>query len=138
MKRLSFILSFFLFAGLAIHAQLRSFKDLVGKWEIVGELPGASLEVIDSTQIFLTYGGERKQVTEAVLNTAKSPAWFDFRIADSTGTLQVKTLIHVYGDGVMKWQLFVEEERPQFFTSARGELMYLKKLTERSSVAKSQ
>ena len=130
---------FSLLTGLCAQAQVKSFRDIIGKWEIVAQdMPGASLEVIDSTKIFLTYGGEKRQVTEATLNTKKSPAWFDFRIADSSGTLQVKTLIHVYGDGVMKWQLFVEEERPEFFTSTKGELMYLKKVSETSAVAKSQ
>jgi hypothetical protein len=139
MKRLSVILMFSLLTSLSVQAQVKSFRDILGKWDIVGtDMPGASLEVIDSTKIFLTYGGERKQVSDATLNTKKSPAWFDFRIADSTGTLQVKTLIHVYGDGIMKWQLFVEEERPEFFTSARGEMMYLKKVSEGSAVARSQ
>lgn len=124
---------------LGANAQVKSFKDITGKWEIVGQdLNGASLEVIDSNRIFLTYGGQKKEVIDAVLNTKKSPAWFDFKIKDSTEVLQVKTLIHVYNDGIMKWQLFIEEDRPEFFTSNKGEMMYLKKLSGSTSVAGTQ
>lgn len=117
----------------------KSFTDLVGKWEIVGEeMPGASLEIIDSSQIYLTYGGERRKISSATFNPRKSPAWFDFNISDSSGTLQVKTLVHVYGNGIMKWQLFIEEERPEYFTASKGEMMYLKKSAGSSTVASTQ
>ena len=139
MRKLFYIISLTLLTGLGANAQVKSFKDIIGKWEIVGQgMNGASLEVIDSNRIYLTYGGEKKDVFDAVLNTKKSPAWFDFKIRDSTEVLQVKTLIHVYSDGVMKWQLFIEDERPEFFTSNKGEMMYLKKLGSGTSVAGTQ
>ena len=108
--------------------QIKKFQDLLGRWEIVGEdMPGASLEVIDSTQIFLTYQDEKKQVIDYTLDLTKSPAVFDFSLADSSGKIKVYSIIQIFGNGVMKWQLFLDEDRSYYFTASRGELMYLKK-----------
>ena len=41
--------------------QQKQLKDLIGRWEIVGEQSdSASLEVIDSSTIILNYMGEKK------------------------------------------------------------------------------
>lgn len=141
MKRLTIILSVILLSSSHIHGQVKSYKDILGKWDIVGEdMPGASLEIFDSTKIFLTYMGEKRQVISPLLDTKKNPAWFDFTIIDSTsGPIQVKTIIQVYSNGVMKWQLFIEEDRSSYFTSSKGELMYLKKTkSETAPVAVTQ
>lgn len=128
MKRMFIILAVLLFSSSLVNGQVRTYKDITGRWEIVGkDISGASLEIIDSTKIFLTYDGVKKQVSAPKLNTQKNPVWFDFDITDSTGTIHVKTLIQVYGNGVMKWQIFLDEERTDHFTASSGELMYLKK-----------
>jgi hypothetical protein len=140
MKGVVIILSALIFCSSNIHGQVRDFKDIIGRWEIIGkDMNGANLEVIDSSRIFLTYQGEKRQVVSPVLNITKSPAWFDFDIIDSTGKIHVKTLVQVYSNGVMKWQLFLDEERPDYFTLSGGELLYLKKVkTEPDPIVKAQ
>ena len=45
--------------------QAKKFKDIVGRWEIAGEQnAGASLEIVDSTTMLLTYMGETKKISD--------------------------------------------------------------------------
>ena len=54
------IISFFATKGMS---QQKKLKDLVGHWEIVGDTNNtASLDVVDSSTIILTYNGEKKNV----------------------------------------------------------------------------
>ena len=109
-------------------AQIKKFGDIIGIWDIAGEQnAGASLQIIDSATIVLTYMGERKNITDYKIDFAKSPIWFDFSTKDSISTLQVKSLLQILGDDIIKWQLFVEEDRPDHFSSTKGELFYLKR-----------
>lgn len=139
MKRLFFILGAILI-HYAAFSQIKSFRDLQGKWEIVGEgMQNASLEIIDSVNVFLTFEGERKKADSIRLNARKNPAWFDFVVNDAaTGPMHVRTLVQVYGNGVMKWQLFLDDERTNYFTSTRGEMFFLKKTPVESGAVASQ
>ncbi len=127
MKKLLLVLFVSISFNAAVSAQARSFKDLIGKWEISGEEEGASLEIIDSSNIYLTYGGERKKVMSYTFDLSKAPGWFDFSIQDSAGVFHVKSLFQVFGDNAMKWQIFLDDDRTSYFSSTKGELMYLKK-----------
>ena len=71
--------------------------------------------------------GEKKSIIDYKIDFTKSPIWFDFSTKDSTSTLRVKSLLQIIGDDMIKWQLFIEEDRPNHFSSAKGELFYLKK-----------
>ena len=83
--------------------------------------------MIDSTTIILNYMGETKTLVDCKMDFSKSPAWFDFQTKDSSSTLVVKSLLQVIGDDMIKWQLFIDEDRPNYFSSTKGELFYLKK-----------
>ena len=109
-------------------AQTKKFRDIIGTWDIAGEQnTGASLQIIDSSTIVLTYMGERKNITDYKIDFTKSPIWFDFSTTDSTSTVQVKSLLQILGDDMIKWQLFIDEDRPDHFSSSKGELFYLKR-----------
>jgi len=110
-------------------AQQKKMKDLVGRWEIFGEKDNsATLEVIDSSTIILTYNGEKKKLTDYSIDFNKSPIWFDFSTTgDSNSVVAVKSLIEIMNDNMIKWQLFVDEERSPYFSSSKGELFYLRK-----------
>ena len=103
---------------------------MIGKWEIAGEQnAGASLEIIDSSTMFLTYMGDTRRISNIKMDFSKSPAWIDFTARDTTSSLQhIKGLVEI-GDNVMKWQLFIDEERTPYFTSKKGEILYFKKST---------
>ena len=110
-------------------AQQKKMKDLVGHWEIFGEKDNrATLEVIDSSTIILTYNGEKKKLTDYSIDFNKSPIWFDFSTTgDSNSVVAVKSIIEIMNDNMIKWQLFVDEERSPYFSSSKGELFYLRK-----------
>jgi hypothetical protein len=115
-----------LLLGSIVNAQTTKLKDIAGKWEVVGE-QNATLNIIDSSTIEFTYMGERKTITDYKADFSKTPCWLDFSASDSSGVLQVKSLVQKVGDDILKWQLFVDEERAQHFTTGKGEMYYLKK-----------
>ncbi len=117
-----------LFIGTEAFNQQKQLKDLIGRWEIVGEQSdSASLEIIDSSTIILNYMGERKKIIEYKIDFQRSPIWFDFSTGDSSSTVMVKSLLEVMNDSMIKWQLFVDEDRTEHFSSTKGELYYLRK-----------
>ena len=117
-----------LFTGTEAFNQQKQLKDLVGRWEIIGEQSdSASLEIIDSSTIILNYMGERKKIIEYKIDFQRSPIWFDFSTGDSSSTVMVKSLLEVMNDSMIKWQLFVDEDRTEHFSSTKGELYYLRK-----------
>jgi len=114
--------------GFQAFNQQKQFKDLVGRWEIVGEKDdSASLEVIDSSTIILSYMGEKKRIIDYKIDFQRSPIWFDFSTSDSSSVIVVKSLLEVMNDSMIKWQLFVDEDRTEHFSSTKGELYYLRK-----------
>ena len=117
-----------LFIGTEAFNQQKQLKDLIGRWEIVGEQSdSASLEIIDSSTIILNYMGERKKIIEYKIDFQRSPIWFDFSTGDSSSIVMVKSLLEVMNDSMIKWQLFVDEDRTEHFSSTKGELYYLRK-----------
>ncbi len=107
--------------------QVKKFQDLIGHWDIATEDAGASLEFIDSSTIYLTFMGEKKKIIKYSIDYSKSPSWFDFTVQDSTSVIHVTSLVQLFGDNTMKWQIFLDEERSPYFTASRGEILYLKK-----------
>jgi len=127
MKKVFLLTQLCLLVSFACFSQASRLKDMIGKWEIGGvQNAGATLEIIDSTTIILTYGGETRKMTNIRIDFSKSPYWFDFSAEDTGSLKSVKSLVEL-GDNVMKWQLFIDEERTPHFTSRKGELLYLKR-----------
>jgi hypothetical protein len=111
----------------ALWAQGRSFQHLIGVWEAVdSENQSGGLEFIDSQRIFLVYGKERKQATLIRFDFSKSPCWFDFTLKDSTGVLNLKSLLLFVNDDLIKWQVFDGEGRPADFSEKTGQMVYLR------------
>jgi hypothetical protein len=132
-KILTLILLFFALTG---NSQAKKIRDLTGNWNIAGDQnAGASLQIVDSSTIILTYRGETKALFDCKIDFTKSPAWFDFSTRDSSGVLKVKSLLQVISDDMIKWQLFIDEDRPAYFSSTKGELLYLKRSVTRNTGA---
>ena len=109
-------------------AKQKKLSDLVGVWEFTGEQnAGAYLEIIDSTNIILSYNGEKKKILDYKIDFQKSPIWFDFSTSDTSSIVNIKSLLEITSDSMLKWQLFVDEDRTPFFSSTKGELVYLRK-----------
>jgi len=128
MKKI-FLMLIVLFGGIQAFNQQKQFRDLVGRWEIVGEQgDSASLEVIDSSTIILSYMGEKKRIIDYKIDFQKSPIWFDFSTVDSASSIvAVKSILEMVNDNMLKWQLFLDEDRTDHFSSTKGELFYLRK-----------
>src|SRR4030095_14566670 len=134
MKRVIVITGILVFLGTTGFSQQKKFRDLVGRWEIVGEQnDSASLEIIDSSTIVLSYMGEKKKIIDYKIDFQKSPIWFDFSTRDSSSNVLVKSLLEIMNDNMIKWQLFVDEDRTDHFSSTKGELFYLRKSKPASS-----
>ena len=136
MKRMVLITGIFVLLGTTGFGQQKTLKDIIGRWEIVGEQnDSASLEVIDSSTIILNYMGEKKRITDYKIDFQRSPIWFDFSTEDSSSTVVVKSLLEVVNDSMIKWQLFVDEDRTDHFSSTKGELYYLRKAKPVATIA---
>ena len=128
MKRVIVISGILVFLVTTGFGQQKKLNDLIGRWEIVGEqTDSASLEVIDSSTIILNYMGEKRKIIDYKIDFQKSPIWFDFSTGDSSSTVSVKSLLEIMNDSIIKWQLFVDEDRTDHFSSSKGELYYLRK-----------
>jgi len=135
MKKI-FVMLIILFVEAQAFGQQKQFKDLVGRWEIVGEQEdSASLEVIDSSTIILSFMGEKKRIIDYKIDFQRSPIWFDFSTSgDSSSIVLVKSILEIMNDNMIKWQLFVDEDRTDHFSSTKGELYYLRKAKPASSI----
>lgn len=127
MKNILFLLALSLFAVKGI-SQQKQLKDLVGRWEIASDqIKAASLEVIDSSNVTLFYNGEKLKLTDYKIDFTKSPIWFDFSTGSGDSAVSVKSLIEIVSDTMIKWQLFVDEDRTPYFSASKGELFFLRK-----------
>ena len=115
-----FALTFFCFTAAG---QQFSLKSLVGRWQ---SAEGAGIEVIDSSKIFLTYNGEKKQVVSYETNFSRVPSWFDFTIKDGAEEVQLKSLLLFVNNDLIQWQVF-EGDRPPNFSVEKGNMVYLKR-----------
>lgn len=128
MKKILVVLAAALLFSTVSFSQTKKFQNMIGSWEIVGEQDsGGGLEVIDSTTILIRFMGEEKKLIQYKIDFSKSPYWFDFTAKDTTSVSNFKSLLEFVGDDMLKWQVFVDEERAAHFTSRAGELFYLKR-----------
>jgi hypothetical protein len=135
MKKI-FLMLIILFVGIKAFNQQKQFKDLVGCWEIVSDqTDSARLEIIDSSTIILSFMGEKKRIIDYKIDFQRSHIWFDFSTSgDSSSVVLVKSLLEIMNDNMIKWQLFVDEDRTDHFSSTKGELYYLRKAKPASSI----
>jgi hypothetical protein len=134
MKKTFIIGGFLILFSLHSFCQTKKFQDMIGYWAVAGEQgPGAGLEIIDSVDIVITYMGEQKKIFNYKIDFSKSPAWFDFSVNDTSSVLNVKSILEIINDSLIKWQLFVDEDRPDHFSTGKGELFYLIKARTNSN-----
>jgi hypothetical protein len=124
MKPLFFLLM--LAFGLAVNAQTKSIKDIIGKWQAVSETD-AGLEIADSTNMYIVYGDQRKIITNPSFDFNRSPIHFNFTVKDDKQSLPMKSLLLFVNDDLLQWQIFDGEIQPVAFSSNQGDLMYLRR-----------
>ena len=110
------------------NAQQEVFNRLIGKWDITTQdNENAVLDIVDSANIFLIYDGKRKKCMDPTIDFSKTPHWFDFSTTDGDSSIQIRTIVEIFNDDVIRWQLFLDEDRSPHFTASKGEIMYLRK-----------
>ena len=125
MKKIFVLTGVIIFLSLEVFSQ-KKFHDIIGNWKVAGEqASGASLQIIDSSDLIFTYQGERKKILDYDIDFSKSPVWFDFSINDTASVVKVKSIMEVINDNTIKWQIFIDEDRLDHFTTGKGELFYL-------------
>jgi hypothetical protein len=84
---------------------------------------------VDSSTIYVVWGTEKREVVNYKADFTKSPAWFDFTVRHNDTTIRVKSLVYLVNDDILKWQVFAGgDKRPVYFSSDRGEMLYLKRM----------
>lgn len=108
---------------------------ITGRWDIVGTKNEGWLEIINDQEIIVSYGGEKRTITGFKLDFSKNPIWFDFTVkGNGTEVMRINSIMEVISEDLIKWQVFVDEERSAHFTSERGELFYLKRVKMKTVV----
>src|SRR5436190_1812691 len=135
MKTILIVMAATLIFNVAGVSQVKKFQQMIGSWEIVSSQdPGGKLEIIDSSTIVIRFMGEEKKLLQYKFDFSKSPFWFDFTAKDSASVSNFKSLIEFVNDDTMRWQIFIDEERPDHFSSEGGEVLYLKRSTAKPAV----
>lgn len=110
-------------------------ESLVGRWDIIGTRNEGWLDIVDRDKIVFSYRGERKSVSSFDIDFSKNPIWFDFEVkGEGDATMTVKSIMEVISDDLVKWQVFIDEDRSDHFTADRGELFYLKRMKMKTVV----
>ena len=125
MKKVMVLLSGLFFYCNAI-AQDKSIQSLVGIWETITS-EGGGLEIKDSTELFLVYGGQKKKIVNYRADFSKTPTRFDFTVQDSTQNLSLKSLLQFVNNDLIKWQVFEGNDAPMHFASNGSEILYLRR-----------
>ena len=128
MKKLVCVLGVLLFCSTLAGAQIRNIKSLFGAWEAVdGANQSGGLVVLDSSQLYLVYGTSKMEIVSFKVDFSKSPCWFDFTIKDSTSSIQFKSLLQFINDDLVQWQVFEGDNRPDHFSTSKGDMIFLKR-----------
>jgi hypothetical protein len=130
MKKIVIITAIICFLQINSFSQATRFTTMIGSWQIVSDdEPGGRLDVIDSNTIIIKFMGEEKKLTGCKIDFSRSPYWFDFSATDTTTAFSnFKSLLDFVNDDTMRWQVFIDEDRPDHFTSDGGELFYLRRI----------
>jgi hypothetical protein len=90
--------------------------NLIGKWEAKDSkgITG-SINFIDSVNIIVTIPGQPLPRGTYTINTTKDPFWFDITIKQGKKNLIMKSLLKLINETTLKWQVFLDGNRPNSF-----------------------
>jgi hypothetical protein len=93
-------------------AQQHSIGDLAGRWEASDGTSG-NIEFIEGSKVVVAISGLQMPATNYNIDFSKDPIWFDVFI---TPGHPVKGLLKFVDDNTIKWQVFLDSDRPMDFT----------------------
>jgi hypothetical protein len=128
MKKLMVALALFVSAiGVAQAQKKYSYENLKGSWR---NRNGAGLDIVDSNTIYIVHGAQKKRVTRSRADFSKTPVWLDLAVKDSAKVTTLKSLLLFVNEDLIQWQVFDSETRPAYFSTNRGDMIFLKRVTE--------
>ena len=115
-----FILSNFSFA------QNRNIENLIGSWECIDQKNDrGSFDFIDSSKVYFTYMGEKKQVVSYKVDFSKTPYWFSLTLKDENETIDIKSFLYFIDDNNIKWEVVLIDENGKNLTDNSSEVVML-------------
>jgi len=117
-----FILSSFSFA------QNRNIENLMGSWECIDQKNDrGSFEFLDSSKVYFTYMGEKKQVVSYKVDFSKTPYWFSLTLKDEKETIDIKSFLYFIDDNNIKWEVVLVDEDGKNLTDNSSEVVMLRR-----------
>jgi hypothetical protein len=128
MKKVIVGLVLFLSMNVVANAQKKyNFDNLKGSWR---NSSGAGLDIVDSNTIYIVYGAQKKLVTRSKADFSKSPVWLDLAVKDEKHVVTLKSLLLFVNEDLLQWQVFDSETRPAYFSTDKGDMLFLKRVSE--------
>jgi uncharacterized protein (TIGR03067 family) len=112
MKKL-LVITAMLFAFNIIHAQNRSLKDIIGKWQMAGNF--GSMEFVDSTTVVTTMNGRKVGSGTYTIDFTKTPFWLDVTMKQGGRSMTLKQILEFVDDNTIRWQTSSTTDRPKAF-----------------------
>lgn len=94
------------------NAQQRTVSDLAGRWESEDGTTG-SMEFIEGNKVVVSISGMQVPAASYSIDFSQDPIWFDVFVSPGKA---VKGLLKFIDDDTMKWQLFLDGDRPLDFS----------------------
>lgn len=113
--------------GVANAQKKYSFENLKGSWR---NSNGAGLDIVDSNTIYIVHGAQKKLVTRSRADFSRTPVWLDLAVKDSSKMTTLKSLLLFVNEDLIQWQVFDSETRPAYFSTDRGDMLFLKRVPE--------
>lgn len=112
-------------------AQKYNFENLRGNWR---NKEGAGLEIVDSSQLYVVYGNQKKQLVSYAIDFSSNPAKFNFVLKEPSGILNIKSMLLFINADVIQWQVLEPDTKPVGYSSTpKKELVILRKVEERTN-----
>ena len=119
--------SLFIFINFSF-SQNRNIENLMGSWECIDQKDDhGSFEFLDSSKVFFTYMGEKKEVVNYKVDFSKTPYWFSLTLKDEKGTIDIKSFLYFIDDNNIKWEVVLVDEGGKNLTDNSTEVVMLRR-----------
>ena len=110
------------------YSQNKNIQALVGMWECTDQQNDqGSLEILDSSKIFISYMGEKKEVLNYKIDFSKTPYWFSLTLKDKDQTINIKSFLYFVDDNNVKWEIFLADASGNNMLDNSSEVVMLRR-----------
>ena len=110
------------------YSQHKNIQTLVGMWECTDQQNDqGALEFLDSSKVFISYMGEKKQVLDYKIDFSKTPYWFSLSIKDNEQIINIKSFLYFMDDNNIKWEILLAEASGNNMMDNSSEVIMLRR-----------